>query len=167
MSENPSEAGLADARGSLWQRAFGRLLHLYFRLVRGMTLGVRAAVLDGDGRVFLVRHTYVPGWHLPGGGVEVGETLMEAVAKELREEACIRLTGEPTFHGMFFNRAMSARDHVAVFVVREFAVESVKQPDREIAEAAFFALDRLPEETTAATKRRLAEIGGAPASRDW
>lgn len=51
-----------------------RVFHLYWRVARGMTLGVRAVVLDGDNRVFLVRHSYVTGWYLPGGGVEVGET---------------------------------------------------------------------------------------------
>jgi ADP-ribose pyrophosphatase YjhB (NUDIX family) len=158
-----------EVAGSGWPRSLlRRALHLYFRLSRGMTLGVRAAVLDEAGRVFLVRHTYTPGWHLPGGGVETGETLREALAKELREEACIRLTGEPALHGVFFNRAMSARDHVAVFVVRAFAIDGIKQPDREIAEAGWFALDALPEGATAGTRRRLAEIGGRQATiSDW
>ena len=158
----------AETGRSLPQRMLGRLLHLYFRVVRGMTLGVRAVVLDGEGRVFLVRHTYTPGWHLPGGGVEVGETLEEALAKELREEGCIRLTGPGMLHGVFFNRAMSRRDHVAVFVVREFVAESVKQPDREIAEAGFFPLNTLPEGTTPATRRRLREVVDRQvATADW
>ena len=55
-----------------------RIFHLYWRLVRGMTLGVRAVVLDDDNRVFLVKHIYVAGWHLPGGGVEAGESFGEA-----------------------------------------------------------------------------------------
>jgi 8-oxo-dGTP pyrophosphatase MutT (NUDIX family) len=158
-----------EAAWSGWPRSLlRRVLHVYFRLVRGMTLGVRAAVLDDAGRVFLVRHTYTPGWHLPGGGVEVGETLLDALAKELREEACIRLTGEPALHGVFFNRAMSARDHVAVFVVRAFAVENKKLPDREIAEAGWFSLDALPEGTTAGTRRRLKEVDREHAKiTDW
>ena len=97
-----------------------RVFHLYWRFARGMTLGVRAVVLDGDGRVFLVRHTYVAGWHLPGGGVEVGETLLEALRRELSEEGRIELTGEPALHGVFFNGHVSPRDHVAVYVVRQF-----------------------------------------------
>src|SRR4051794_35665582 len=51
-----------------------QVLHFYWWLSRGMTLGVRAVVLDDNNRVFLVKHSYVDGWHLPGGGVEVGET---------------------------------------------------------------------------------------------
>ena len=46
-----------------------------------MTLGVRGLVIDKGQRVFLVTHTYVPGWQLPGGGVEPGETMAEAEYK--------------------------------------------------------------------------------------
>ncbi len=170
MSQNePLEPGIRQDRRLNWRdRLMVRAVHLYSRLMRGMTLGVRAAVLDEAGRVFLVRHTYVPGWHLPGGGVEVGETLRETLAKELREEACIRLTGEPVLHGVFFNRMASRRDHVAVYVAREFVIESVKRPDREIAEAGWFSLDALPEGTTAGTRRRLREIVGKTIRNgDW
>lgn len=150
------------------QRLLRRALHLYFRLSRGMTLGVRAAVLDGQGQVFLIRHTYTEGWHMPGGGVETGETLLEALMKELREEGCLALAGPARLHGVFFNRQMSRRDHVAVFEVRDFTVLGQKLPDREIAEAGFFPLNALPPATTAGTRRRLAEIlENRPPTPDW
>ncbi|WP_414473451.1 NUDIX domain-containing protein [Microvirga sp. M2] len=143
-------------------------LHTYWRFSRGMTLGVRGMVLDGENRVFLIRHTYVPGWHLPGGGVETGETALDALARELAEEACIAIDAPPVLAGVFFNRRVSRRDHVLVYLIRHFTVVDKKQPDREIAEAGFFPLDRLPEGTTEATRRRLAEIvEGRPLSPVW
>jgi ADP-ribose pyrophosphatase YjhB (NUDIX family) len=143
-------------------------LHTYWRFARGMTLGVRAVVLDDRAQVFLIRHTYVPGWHLPGGGVETGETALEALTRELQEEACIAIDGPPHLVGVFFNRRTSPRDHVLVYVIRQFKVLKAKQPDREIAEAGFFPLDSLPEGTTAATRRRLAEIlDGEEPSTTW
>ncbi len=140
------------------RRLAGRALHVYFRLRRGMTLGVRAAVLNEAGEVLLVRHTYTPGWHMPGGGVEPNETLVDALAKELREEANIMLTRPAVLHGVFLNRHASPRDHVAVFIVRAFTQTTQKQPDIEIAEACFFPLSALPDGTTPGTRRRLAEI---------
>src|SRR5271163_1142038 len=89
-----------------------RFLHTYWWLSRGLTVGVRAAVFDGEGRVFLVKHSYVSGWHLPGGGVETGETLLAALDRELREEGNIELTEPPVFHAVYFNRRISRRDHV-------------------------------------------------------
>jgi ADP-ribose pyrophosphatase YjhB (NUDIX family) len=94
--------------------------HLYWRFARGMTLGVRAVVLDSDNRVFLVKHSYVAGWHLPGGGVEVGETFGDALRRELAEEGRIEPLGEPALHGLFFNSHVSRRDHVAVYLIRQF-----------------------------------------------
>lgn len=143
-------------------------LHNYWRFSRGMTLGVRAAVLDDRNRIFLIRHTYVPGWHLPGGGVETGETALDALTRELQEEACIKIDAPPQLAGVFFNQRISRRDHVLVYVIRDFTVLGVKQPDREIAEAGFFPLDDLPDGTTAATRRRLAEIiDGERPSATW
>src|ERR1700704_7126288 len=72
-----------------FEPALRRVFHLYWRFARGMTLGVRAVVLDADNRVFLVEHSYVAGWHLPGGGVEVGESFRDALGRELIEEGGI------------------------------------------------------------------------------
>lgn len=154
--------------GVLIGRSLRRAMHAYWRFTRGLTLGVRAIVLDGEGRAFLVRHTYVGGWHLPGGGVEAGETVRDALGRELAEEGNIALRGEPAWHGLFFNPAASRRDHVAVYVVRRFSQSSPRGPDREIAESGFFPPDALPEGTTAGTRARLAEVlAGRAAAALW
>jgi 8-oxo-dGTP pyrophosphatase MutT (NUDIX family) len=148
--------------------AIRRAFHLYWRLSRGMTLGVRGLVFEGDGRVFLVKHTYVGGWHLPGGGVEPGETVLEALARELKEEGNIELLEPPTLHGVFFNARVSRRDHVALFVVRHFRQPAPPVPGREIMAHGFFALDDLPGDTSAGTRARIAEATmGAPVSPHW
>jgi ADP-ribose pyrophosphatase YjhB (NUDIX family) len=137
---------------------FRRGLHTYWRLSRGLTLGVRGLVVDGESRVFLVRHGYVAGWHLPGGGVEVGESVVEALRRELREEGNILFDGEPELHGIYFNSHASRRDHVAVFIVRDWRQPTAPAPGREIAATGFFSRDALPEDTTEGTRRRIAEL---------
>ena len=135
-----------------------RAFHLYWRFARGMTLGVRGVVLDGDNRVFLVQHSYVAGWHLPGGGVEVGETIGEALRRELMEEGRIEISGEPVLHGLFLNSYASRRDHVAVYVVRQFSQDRLPKPNHEIIACGFFDAAALPPETTGGTRRRIAEV---------
>jgi ADP-ribose pyrophosphatase YjhB (NUDIX family) len=141
-----------------------RFFHFYWRAARGMTLGVRAVVLDEKNRVFLVKHGYVSGWHLPGGGVEVGETFADALRRELIEEACIKVCGEPLLHGLFHNSHVSRRDHVAVYVVRQFRQERMPEPNHEIVASGFFETSALPEDTTTGTRLRICEVleGRAP-----
>lgn len=135
--------------------------------IRPLRLGVRALVIEPEARVLLVRHTYVSGWYLPGGGVEAGKSTEAALARELREEAGIELLARPLLHGLFFNPKGSRRDHVACYVVRDFRVTPTR-PNFEIAEARFFSADALPEDTSTATRARLTEVlSNAPASEIW
>ena len=138
--------------------ALRRVFHLYWRFARGMTLGVRAVVLDGDDRVFLVKHSYVSGWHLPGGGVETGETFRDALRRELAEEGRIELVGDPLLHGLFLNSHVSRRDHVAVYVVRHFRQDRLPEANHEIVACGFFDAAALPAETTRGTRLRIAEV---------
>jgi 8-oxo-dGTP pyrophosphatase MutT (NUDIX family) len=141
-----------------YERVLRRFFHTYFLLHRGMTLGVRAVVLDAENRVFLVKHSYVVGWHLPGGGVDIGETMEAAMRRELKEEGDIDLTGESVLHGIFLNSHVSRRDHVAVYVVRQFRQERLPKPNREIIECGFFPATALPEGATPGTRLRIAEV---------
>ncbi|MBB3607214.1 NUDIX domain-containing protein [Rhizobium sp. BK602] len=150
-----------------WEKLLGRMLHAYFALTRSMTMGVRAACFDGEGRIFLVRHSYTPGWHMPGGGVERHETVEQALAKELREEGNLVISGRPQLFHVYFNNRTSKRDHV-VFFRAQVEQTAPRRPDSEIVESGFFALDALPPGTTKATYRRLKELeGGEPPASYW
>jgi 8-oxo-dGTP pyrophosphatase MutT (NUDIX family) len=131
-------------------------------------LGVRGLVIGPKGQILLVRHTYIAGWYLPGGGIGKGESAETALARELVEEANIEIFGRPELHGLFFNPKGSPRDHVACYVVREFRQIAPHVPDFEIAEAGFFAPDDLPKETTRATRARIEEVmKGLPPAGAW
>lgn len=97
---------------------FSRALHTYFLMRRGLTLGVRAIVRSDEGKFLLVRHTYTPGWHFPGGGIETGQAVDKALSDELSQETGLRLTGKPILQGVFYNKGVSRRDHVLLFYLQ-------------------------------------------------
>jgi 8-oxo-dGTP pyrophosphatase MutT (NUDIX family) len=91
-----------------------------------------------------------------------------ALKRELAEEANVVVDGPPILHGLFLNRPISRRDHVAVYVVRRFRVTGERAPDREIVEARFFPVAALPSDTTRGTRSRLEEaLEGAALSTIW
>ncbi|MBI4922029.1 MAG: NUDIX domain-containing protein [Devosia nanyangense] len=143
-------------------------LHLFSVAVRKrLTVGVRA-VLVKERKVLLVRHTYLPGWHFPGGGVEPFESAELAAARETMEETGYAVEGRPQLLGLFLNRANGGRDHVAVYIWREFHTQLEFAPNMEIAELDWFEMDALPSGVEGGTARRIAEIAGAkPPAAEW
>ena len=145
-----------------------RGMHAAMLMTRPLTLGVRGLVEDANGGILLVRHTYVKGWHFPGGGVEPRETAAEALKREVEEEAAVRLTDAPRLLGVYLNRRLGARDHVLFFRCPVWEPHGEFKPGMEIAEARFFARHGLPDDLSRGTRRRIDELDrGAVVSQDW
>lgn len=168
LNDRERHRSVDGARGWFSRVVYPRLWRLHGIVSPRSTLGVRALVTDGRS-VCLVRHTYLPGFMLPGGAVDPGESAHEAVSRELLEEAGVAVGAPGRLFHLYWNAALEQRDHVALYVIRDFSIlDGHRPPEGEIAEAGFFPLDRLPGETTPATRARLREvIEGEPPSDHW
>jgi 8-oxo-dGTP pyrophosphatase MutT (NUDIX family) len=135
-----------------------RLLYLGFRIYcfifRPKTFGVRIMLIQ-NGRVLLVRQTYLPGWFMPGGGVERGETLEQAARREACEEIGAEM-GELRLLGAYTHFGEYKSDHNVLFLCTDFTFSGKR--DKEIAELRFFPLDALPEGLLPGHRRRLEEF---------
>lgn len=168
----PTSTVHRSAEGGSRNPLLGRALRLLLPLIklrsqlRGLSLGVRACVRDEHGRILLIQHSYLPGWHFPGGGVEFGETAAEAVRRELVEEGGVELTAPPRLIGLFRNPEWTAGDHVAYFEAGAWR-PCARKWGVEIQDAAFFAEGELPPDVHASVRRRLAERDGDPFDAIW
>jgi ADP-ribose pyrophosphatase YjhB (NUDIX family) len=143
------------------------LFFAFSRATRGMTLGVRGVAVDGEGRVLLVKHTYVHGWWLPGGGVERGQTAEDALIREMREEAGLIVEGRPKLVSVHSNERYFRGDHVLVYRMDRFTMTE-RSSHGEIAEIGWFDPAALPDDAHRSTRDRLAEIFfGAVSPTSW
>ncbi|WP_072617534.1 NUDIX domain-containing protein [Pandoraea vervacti] len=143
-----------------FSRTLDRLDNLAKRLLRAKTVGVRALILDKSNRVLLVKHTYRNGWHTPGGGVNSGETLVEAIRREVYEETKLRLSGEIQLFNIYLNKWKNLDDFPVLFIARDYLGNAEVGDPAEIAEIGWFSFDRLPMETTEKTRQRILEFRG-------
>ena len=131
-----------------------------------MTLGVRGLVLNADGQVLLIHHTYMVGWYMPGGGVEKGETCELALERELVEEAGIQINGRPSLISMHANLGFPG-DHVLIYRVEDWTQVTPTQKG-EIEQIGWFHPDALPDGITPATRRRIEEaLAGKEPHLHW
>lgn len=168
MELDPDQPSNVSRLGRLHLRA-GRALVSAVNIVRPRTsLGVRLLALDAERRVFLVRHSYLPGFHLPGGGVGPGETVRQAALREAAEEGALICREPPTLFGVYLNFALAQRDHVVLFVARDTVQDTSGGRSLEVLERGFYPLDALPANTTVATRARIEEVlHGRPPAELW
>ena len=132
------------------------LLHIVFLITRPVTLGVRGICCNiNNNKILLVKHTYSEDWALPGGGVEVGESVEKALKREFKEEVgfdCI----EVSLLDAYYNFKVSKRDHVIIYIINSWnKFEKYDHPKYEISQANWFALDNLPKNMTPCTRHAL------------
>lgn len=153
------------SKGFFWL-AIGR--RYFQRLLGFATIGVKALVINDKNQVLLIEHTYIKGWHFPGGGVAQHEAPIDAIIRELQEETGI-LAKNPKLFAIYAHKICGARDYPLLYIVKDFTVLSDKLPcPYEIKQIAWFDLDKLPLETTDYTRRRLLEYQqNLPPAKYW
>jgi 8-oxo-dGTP pyrophosphatase MutT (NUDIX family) len=110
------------------------LYKLYLFFAHPLTLGVRVMMIC-DGKVLLVRQSYMKGWFMPGGGVKRGETLEQAARREAREEVGADLKSLSLL-GAYSNFTEWKSDHNILFLSHDFKL--IGSHDPEVAELRFF-----------------------------
>ena len=144
---------------------YWKIKNILLSLLSKKTMGARALVIQED-QILLVKHTYTPGWCTIGGGIDAGESGIQALKRELTEEVGIKLMESPVLLGFYHNPKEHRDDYVVVYVCKEFKREEASSP--EILEARWFPIKDLPHDVTPGTKRRIEEyLGQRSLSEMW
>lgn len=119
-------------------------------------VSVTALIRDDQGRVLLVKQTYGHlNWELPGGKVEAKESLVDAVVREVWEEAGLHVEADHVA-GLYDEQDLDFL-HV-VFACH--AIEPSLEPRADLGEVSacgYWALDALPRPISGYTVRRIQE----------
>ena len=138
---------------SLKYRLLYLLARCYWRIFKPLTLGVKLMLIE-DEQIWLVQHSYQPGWFLPGGGVKRNELLETAVRREAQEELGAEL-GDLHLFGVYTNDSQYKNDHVVVFYCHHFTIGTADKA--EIRAVRPFPLSQLPPDLSQGTRRRIEE----------
>jgi ADP-ribose pyrophosphatase YjhB (NUDIX family) len=125
------------------------------------SVGVSAVVVDPDGRILLLRHTFrrTDGWSLPSGWMQAGERVGDAIVREIREE-----TGLEAAPVTIFAVRSGFRLRVGFFLLCTVPAPgpNIAVDGREVLEAGFFAPGALPDSDRAAIDEALAALRRDP-----
>ena len=134
-------------------------------LLKPLSFGVRILMVR-DQNILLVKHVYQDQWFLPGGLIERGETIENAVRREAAEEVGATLLDLSLF-GVYTHFEYGKSDHVIVFLSGDFSLNG--HSDDEIERMEFFDLNALPEDVSPGSRKQIEKYmrGDIPAFGMW
>ena len=114
---------------------------------RGPILAADAIVLNKKNEILLTRRNIEPfrgKWVLPGGHVKYGETVENALRREVEEETGFKVEIEK-LHGVYSNPKRDPRYHIICICYICKIVSGEAKTNFEVGEIAFFPLKHLPK----------------------
>ena len=124
------------------------------------TLAARA-ILVKNNKILLIKHSYIPEWHMVGGSIDKGETPVQALKRELLEELNIECLQEPKIFGVYYNNNKNGNDYKMIYVVEKWRQsKQIASHSSEILESRMFDPKKLPEDISPPTLRRMQEYIG-------
>jgi len=133
-----------------------KVLRLYYRLTKPLTVGVRIILGNESNQVLLVKHADDGKYYIPGGGVRKSESLKDACIREVSEECGIHIS-DPRVVCAYSNFQEYKNDHIVLFYA-EIPDTDIKTDSREITDAGFYSVDQLPENMSNGSRRRIDEF---------
>jgi 8-oxo-dGTP pyrophosphatase MutT (NUDIX family) len=184
VSREPVNREPVNLQAATWKHRLLKLIYPFGMWVRNplrhrlgqMSIGVCAIVAKtdiagADRSVLLVRHSYRPGWCLPGGGLHRGEVPAVALARELREEVGLELTAPPRLFQVYLQSWFGMSDYPLLYLVDgDRGVRGTAQVtgELEILEVAWFPARALPADTDPGARRRIGEwLGDQTPAAGW
>ena len=128
-----------------------------------ITLGVRVIVINKKREILMVKHTYTPGWYLPGGGIKRRETPFIGMVRETWEETGVYVI-QAKLISVLYHEIHHVPDHLFLYQASAFAVYDNTSP--EILEKKWWPLTKLPPDMHQNTKHYLQLIQALPVRGD-
>lgn len=128
------------------------------RWLGASTVGVRILAINDKQEILLVKHTYIDGWHFPGGGVHHQEPLFAAAMREFEEETGYIATKRPDIFHTYVHNICGVTDYPVLFVLKHFKKKQNGKCSLEIETCQWFSLDAMPKDITTSTKQCLEEF---------
>lgn len=128
--------------------ALGILKEVARHLLRRPVVGIAAVATDAAGRVLLIRRGDTGTWALPGGTLEWGEVLRDALPREVAEETGARVVSLGAVTGVYSEPSRDPRFHAVTICVRTIVEGPLSGPKNrvEIRDVRFFEPSELPSE---------------------
>ena len=125
---------------------FGLVREAARHILRRPVIGITAIARVDDGRLVLIRRGDTGEWCLPGGTLDWGETLRDAITRELLEEAGVRVVSLGRLVGVVSRPDRDPRMHGVSVVVEARVTEPSVAPmnSLEVLEVGLFADAEVP-----------------------